>query len=387
MYHSQEDVAKFGYRSIKKLEKTRNPVAGVTQPHDSTNSGWDELKFIPIIGSTTGIEVGSILFSFPLLTSRLPTKKNYSTAQSISNPNYLTFAPSKTLNLVVSQEQKQCCKRRCYRSNVEVLLQKTMLHRHVEAMLQKWCWSGVAKDVVEVVLQKTLLQKITSASVASKCIWTFFFICFFFTLVFLLRCSRWWRACLACRHLLHLRKKQKNDDEPSGLPSSTTPEKKNKEITTSRGGSPSSATLEKKKNKEMTMSQGGSSSSATPEKKCRRWRWVGRLPTRCHLLGFFSTVSSRTTSPPDASPGFLWSHWLHHHLMHLLGFYDLVEISLTTSPPNASPGFLWSHWNLTDCITTWCISWDFVISLTASPPNASPGFCDFANCITTWCIS
>jgi len=58
-------------------------------------------------------------------------------------------------------------------------------------------------------------------------------------------------SLLARRHLLHL--------------------KKNKKMTMSRGGSPSSATPEKKKqkqktNKEMTMSQGGSSSSATPKK-------------------------------------------------------------------------------------------------------------------------
>jgi hypothetical protein len=121
----------------------------------------------------------------------------------------------------------------------------------------------------------------------------------------------------------------------------------------------------------MTISQGGSPSSTTLEKKCRRWRWVGRLLAHCHLLGFFSTVSSLTTSPPDASFRFLWFHWLHHHLMHLLGFYDLIEISLTTSPPNASPGFLWSHWN----------------QLTTSPPDASLGICDLTNCITTWCIS
>jgi hypothetical protein len=100
-----------------------------------------------------------------------------------------------------------------------------------------------------------------------------------------------------------------------------------------------------------------------------------------HLLGFFSTMSSLTALPLDASLGFLWSHWLHHHLMHLLGFCDLIH-----------------------CITTWCISWDFVISFIASPPNASHGrilwshslhhhlmhllgFYDFAHYITTWCIS
>jgi hypothetical protein len=122
---------------------------------------------------------------------------------------------------------------------------------------------------------------------------------------------------------------------------------------------------------------------------------------RCHLLGFFSIVSSLTTLPLDASLGILWSHWLHHHLswvfmitlrfqrmhhhlMHLLGFCDL-----------------------SDCITTWCISWDFMISLIASPLDAYPKilwshslhhhlhhhlmhllvFYDLTPCITTWCIS
>jgi hypothetical protein len=104
----------------------------------------------------------------------------------------------------------------------------------------------------------------------------------------------------------------------------------------------------------------------------------------------------------------LWTHWLHRHLMHLLGFCDLTDcittwciswvfvISLTASPPDASLGFLWSRWNFIDYITTWCISWVFMISLrfhwlhhhlmhlmgfydlieislTTSPLDASPG--------------
>jgi hypothetical protein len=101
---------------------------------------------------------------------------------------------------------------------------------------------------------------------------------------------------------------------------------------------------------------------------------------------------SLIASPLDASPGILWSHSLHHHshhhLMHLLGFYDLTHyitiyittwcifwdfvISLTTSPsaspPNASFGILWSH------------------SLHHHLMHLL-GFCDFTNCITTWCIS
>ncbi len=99
---------------------------------------------------------GWVNFFFPpLLTSRLPIKKIYSTAQTFQTPTtYLR--PTKTLNLTITQKQKQCCRRWCYKSNVEMLLQKIMLHRHVEAMLQKWCWSSVVEDFAEVVLQKTL---------------------------------------------------------------------------------------------------------------------------------------------------------------------------------------------------------------------------------------
>jgi hypothetical protein len=48
-------------------------MARVTQPHDCTSSVWDELqvwdelKFIPIIGSAAGIEVGSFFFPLHLL--------------------------------------------------------------------------------------------------------------------------------------------------------------------------------------------------------------------------------------------------------------------------------------------------------------------------------
>ncbi len=77
-------------------------------------------------------------FFFSLTYFKATHKKIYSTAQAFqTTTTYLP--PSKTLNLVVTQEQKQCSKRWCYRSNGEVLLQKTMLHRCVEAMLQKQC--------------------------------------------------------------------------------------------------------------------------------------------------------------------------------------------------------------------------------------------------------
>jgi len=56
-------------------------------------------------------------------------------------------------------------------------------------------------------------------------------------------------------HLLHLRKKLRNDDKPFSWPSSVTLDKKTKKMMMSQGGSPSSTTLEKKK-----QSQGGSPS-------------------------------------------------------------------------------------------------------------------------------
>jgi hypothetical protein len=220
----------------------------------------------------------------------------------------------------------------------------------------------------------------------------------------------------------------------------------------SRGGSPSSAAPKEKKRQRNDDELGRLTIICYTWKKCRRCRRARRRPTCCHYLGFFSIVSSLTTLPPNASLGILWSHWLHHHLswvfmislrsqrlhhhlMHLLGFCDFTHcittwciswdfmISLIASPPDASPGILWSHslhhhlhhhlmhllgfYDLTPCITTcittWCIFWDFVISLTASPLDASLGFlwfrwlhhhlmhllgfCDFADCITTWCIS
>jgi hypothetical protein len=75
-----------------------------------------------------------------------------------------------------------------------------------------------------------------------------------------------------------LRKKPRNDDEPPGSLSFIALKTKNKEMTTSRGGSPSSTRFEKK-NKEITMSRGSSPSSPTLEgkKKQRNDDEPGRL--------------------------------------------------------------------------------------------------------------
>jgi len=165
-----------------------------------------------------------------------------------------------------------------------------------------------------------------------------FFICFFFTLVFLLKCSRWRQACLARRHLLHPRKKLRNDYEPLGLSSSATLEKKQKDDN-ELGRLTIICYFWKKKTK----------------KKTKKWRWAKEV--RFHLLHLKKNAkdddqlgSSRLIVISWVFSQ-LWAHWLHRHLMHLLVSCDL-----------------------TNCITTWCISWVFVISLIASPPDASLTF-------------
>jgi hypothetical protein len=126
-------------------------------PHDCTGFIWDELKFIPIIGYAACIEVGSKKKS--LVYSRLPIKKSIWLPKHFQS-QLLTFAPPKTLNLTITQELKQCCRRWCYRSNVDMLLQKTMLQRQcwsnsteddaIEAVLKRCCrrccWSGVVEN-------------------------------------------------------------------------------------------------------------------------------------------------------------------------------------------------------------------------------------------------
>jgi hypothetical protein len=91
--------------------------------------------------------------------------------------------------------------------------------------------------------------------VASKCTSTFVFICLFFTPIFLLRCSRWRQAYLVRHRLLHLRKNKKL---MTSLPAHRhlLTWKKNKEMTTNRGGSPSSVAPKAKKRQRNDDEQG-----------------------------------------------------------------------------------------------------------------------------------
>ncbi len=82
-------------------------------PHDCTSSVWDELKFIPIIGSAAGIEAGSFYFYLFLTYFKATHKKKSIQLPKHFKPQLPTFTPPKTLNLVITQEQKQCCRRRC----------------------------------------------------------------------------------------------------------------------------------------------------------------------------------------------------------------------------------------------------------------------------------
>jgi hypothetical protein len=117
----------------------------------------------------------------------------------------------------------------------------------------------------------------------------------------------------------------------------------------------------------MTMSWEAPGSLSSP-RFFFNYEFINYISTWCISWVF---VISLNASPPNASPGILWSRSLHHHLMHLLGFCDYIH-----------------------CITTWCISWeDFVISLIASSLDAPLGILWFrslhhhlmhllTNCIT-----
>ncbi len=155
-------------------------------PHDCTSFVWDEFKFIPIIGFTACIEVGSIPF-FPLTYFKATHKKNLFYCPNISNLNYLPPPiknPKPQRHSRTKTMFQKMVLRWCYKSNGEVLLQKTMLHKCVEAMLKKRCWNNVIEDVAKVVLQKTLLQKklvhLWQISVHQPFFYLFFFhSCFF----------------------------------------------------------------------------------------------------------------------------------------------------------------------------------------------------------------
>jgi hypothetical protein len=84
---------------------------------------------------------------------------------------------------------KQCCRRRCCKSNIETIL-KTLLK-------------------VEVVLQKMSLQNITSASMANKCTSIYLFTSLF-SLLFTQMMASW----EAYRHFLVFFSCGEDDDEP-----------------------------------------------------------------------------------------------------------------------------------------------------------------------------
>ncbi len=165
----------------------------------------------------------------------------------------------------------------------------------------------------------------------------------------------------ACHHVLHLRKKLRNDDEPPSLSAFATPKKKTKRWRRAREAHPHLLHL-RKKTKEWWRAK-EARLHLLHLRKCWRWRWVGRLSAHCHLLGFFSSMNSLanaslgvffncelidyittwciswvfvislTASPPDASPGFLWSHWLHHHLM--FHYCTFLYVGMSTPLTNA----------------------------------------------------
>jgi hypothetical protein len=56
--------------------------AQVTQPHDCTSFVWEDLKFIPIIGSAAGIEIESFYFIFSLTYFRDTRKKKIYSIQT-----------------------------------------------------------------------------------------------------------------------------------------------------------------------------------------------------------------------------------------------------------------------------------------------------------------
>jgi hypothetical protein len=93
-------------------------------PHDCTHSIWNELKFIPIIGSITCIEVGSNFFSLAYFNAT--HKIIYSIAQAFKTP---TTYPRPIKN------PKPCC-----HSRAKVMLQNIVL--------QKQCWSVATEDNV-----------------------------------------------------------------------------------------------------------------------------------------------------------------------------------------------------------------------------------------------
>jgi hypothetical protein len=84
------ETSKITRRKFKISNFQNMKMLRVTQPHDCIDFIWDELKFIPIIESPIGIEVGSFFFS--LIYFKAIHKKNLFSYPNISTPTiYLTL--------------------------------------------------------------------------------------------------------------------------------------------------------------------------------------------------------------------------------------------------------------------------------------------------------
>ncbi len=188
-------------------------LAGVTQPPwlHQFRLGWTQVHPNYWIYCRYWGWVNS--FFFPSLTSRLPIKKIYSTAQAFQTPT--TYLPIKN-----PKPRRH--------SRAKAMLQKMVLHKQcwsvvAEDNVAHACWSNVAEAVLKQCCRRRCWSGVAKNTPPKKLVhlWQvsvhqpFFFICLFFTPIFLLRCSRWRRACLVPRRLLHL---IKNKEMMTSLP-------------------------------------------------------------------------------------------------------------------------------------------------------------------------
>ncbi len=102
----------------------------------SFGMNWSSSQLLDLLHA---LKLGQFLFFFHLLQG-YPLKKSIGLPKHFK-PQLSTSTPLKTLNLAATQEQKRCYRRWCYKSDVEVLLQKTMLQRR--------CWSNATKVVLK----------------------------------------------------------------------------------------------------------------------------------------------------------------------------------------------------------------------------------------------